>query len=289
VAEEARRELAERLVAELVAIGRGACGITDATIEAERDETVREILAALLMLHEDLAWQKEERTRADEARRQLMAFVLHDLNNQIAAAISNSYYLAELAGLTGEARDAGRELRDAMRTMGRMVANLREIADAEEGRLRPSLAVVELTPLIEEVRSQHVARAADIAVAVAPAVRAVRTDASMLRRVLENLVDGAVAVSSDGEAVRVEADPQDGGASFELSVSDLGPAIATEHREILFDRRGRLAPHDAVKRRSRGLGLAYCRLATEALGGRIWVEDNRPKGCVFRLRLPRAL
>lgn len=40
-----------------------------------------------------------------------------------------------------------------------------------------------------------------------------------------------------------------------------------------------------VARTSRGLGLAFCRLAVVAHGGAIWVEDGQP-GVVFCVRLP---
>ena len=44
----------------------------------------------------------------------------------------------------------------------------------------------------------------------------------------------------------------------------------------------------ALARDSRGLGLTFCKLAVEAHGGRIWIEDAAP-GAVFCARLPHGL
>ena len=62
-----------------------------------------------------------------------------------------------------------------------------------------------------------------------------------------------------------------------------------QERGKIFDRFVRLerdAEHHA--RVSSGLGLSFCRIAVEAHGGRIWVEDNEPAGSCFCVALPGA-
>ena len=34
-----------------------------------------------------------------------------------------------------------------------------------------------------------------------------------------------------------------------------------------------------------GMGLTLCKSIIEAHGGRIWVEDNHPRGAVFRFEI----
>jgi signal transduction histidine kinase len=43
----------------------------------------------------------------------------------------------------------------------------------------------------------------------------------------------------------------------------------------------------ASSRSGRGLGLTFCRVAMEAHGGQIWIENAAP-GCIFALRIPDA-
>jgi len=72
----------------------------------------------------------------------------------------------------------------------------------------------------------------------------------------------------------------------EIRVQDAGSGIPPAMRESIFDRFVQVESKDrAVTRSGRGLGLAFCRLAVEAHGGRIWVEDADP-GAVFCVRLP---
>jgi signal transduction histidine kinase len=72
----------------------------------------------------------------------------------------------------------------------------------------------------------------------------------------------------------------------ELRVADTGRGVPLEMRERIFDPFVQVESKDrSVSRSGRGLGLAFCRLAVEAHGGRIWVEDANP-GAVFCLRLP---
>jgi signal transduction histidine kinase len=67
-------------------------------------------------------------------------------------------------------------------------------------------------------------------------------------------------------------------------VSDTGPGISPEVRERLFQKfvSGQEFGHGS------GLGLAFCKLAVEAHGGRIWVDDKAGQGTKIRFTLPVA-
>jgi NtrC-family two-component system sensor histidine kinase KinB len=70
------------------------------------------------------------------------------------------------------------------------------------------------------------------------------------------------------------------------TVLDMGPGIPVKNRETIFERFTQLGG----RRRGAGLGLAFCRLAIQAHGGRIWVEDNpRGRGSAFSFTLPVVL
>lgn len=90
-------------------------------------------------------------------------------------------------------------------------------------------------------------------------------NAEVLRSVLEHLVDNAETPAE----LAVIAEP----TAVLFRIADRGAGIPHAQRESVFDARVRA-------------GLAYCRAAVEAFGGRIWIEDNAPTGAVYCFLLP---
>jgi signal transduction histidine kinase len=112
----------------------------------------------------------------------------------------------------------------------------------------------------------------------------VRVDTDMLRRVCINLIDNAVKYTpgSGSGSVTVTAQVQNNEAY--IHIADTGPGIPESERTRIFDKFARIQRTGAPK--GLGLGLAFCRLAIEAHGGRIWVEANGNQGSVFIFTLP---
>jgi signal transduction histidine kinase len=115
-----------------------------------------------------------------------------------------------------------------------------------------------------------------------PAV--VEGDRDLLRRVLENLVDNACKYTNEGGVISIRTRRE--AKSIKVEVVDDGPGIPAEARERVFDKYVQLGERRA--RSSRGLGLAFCKLAIEAHGGHIWVQDNQPHGARFCIELDAA-
>lgn len=107
-------------------------------------------------------------------------------------------------------------------------------------------------------------------------------DQDMIRRVLVNLINNALKYSPRRGQVRVIATRQR--ESIKFSVSDQGPGILPEYQRRIFEKFARVQYEGVPK--GVGLGLAFCRLAVEAHGGRIWVESTPDQGSIFSFTLP---
>lgn len=109
----------------------------------------------------------------------------------------------------------------------------------------------------------------------------VAVDVSLLSRVLRNLVDNAVRFTPQGGRVAVSVRESRTAPGVEVAVEDDGPGIPGDLQERLF---GEFVT-GARPESGTGLGLAYCRLAVQAHGGRIEV-DSSGRGSTFRVVLP---
>ena len=78
---------------------------------------------------------------------------------------------------------------------------------------------------------------------------------------------------------------QEGTDWISIAVADSGPGIPEEYREKIFERFAQI-PGRRSRRRGSGLGLAFCQLAVEAHGGRIWVDSPPENGSIFSFMLP---
>ncbi len=228
----------------------------------------------------DLAFR--ELTELNQFKQSLMGMIVHDLKNPINTILMLSSIPVS---------ESNRQLiNNAGRQMLNLVLNILDVQKFEETVVVPKREEVELLPWMREVIGQ---------VALAAAHRGIRIyldiqeqlrgwfDPEMLARVFANLLTNAIKFSpNEGEIhVRLTSDPE---YNLIAQVSDQGPGIAPEYRDLIFQKFGQALPRQLGQIRSTGLGLAYCRLAIEAHGGSIWVEGDVGKGSVFVFRLPEA-
>jgi signal transduction histidine kinase len=224
----------------------------------------------------------------ERKRNALTSFLVHDLKNPLAVIQMSADYCLAVASVTPPIRGAVADIAQAVATLDRMVLDMLDVSRSDDSRLAVYREPVDVGALAAVVVAAMRPLAADRRLAIAVEDRAcapVLVDRELVRRLIANLVDNAVKYAPAGTEVGVEVDLRE--AKLELCVRDLGKGIAPEAREHVFDRYARAEPAgDGNRGRSRGLGLAFCRLAAEAHGGRIWIEDNAPAGAVFCVELP---
>jgi signal transduction histidine kinase len=241
--------------------------------------------------HELIRSQHDAVIRAQERKEELINLVVHDLKNPIASILANAHFLVREPNLSEDAREASRDIHEAADSMQRMVLNLLDISRSEQGALVPRLSDVDVPSLLNEVLGVMSRRADErqqkISVELSPRVKRHVVDRDLLLRLLENLLDNALKYSPPGGTIKIEASTADG--YLEFCIRDEGPGIPGAYRERIFEKYVQLEDNTvSLARTSRGLGLVFCRLAAEAHGGRIWAEDNEPRGTAFRLRLRAA-
>lgn len=235
---------------------------------------------------ERLRQQRDALLRQNLLREQLADFLVHDLKNPVNTLDLHAQLLLREGTLSARGRDSVGMIRQEVRVMLRLIQDLLDLSKAEEGQVAPRRSPVALEALLEEVVHEQGLRAEERGVAVRVACEPVTVslDRAMIRRVVENLLENALRYTPPGSAVRVEVTRE--AEQIELRVADAGPGIPPGLRDRVFDRFVRVEqPGDAGDHVGRGLGLAFCKLAVEAHGGSIRVEDAAP-GAIFSVRLP---
>jgi two-component system sensor histidine kinase/response regulator len=248
---------------------------------------LRRMNAELREHYELVRRQRDDLMRLTLQKERLSSFVVHDLKNPVNSLDLHAQLLLRQPDLPPRARESVLHIRAEARSLLRLILNLLDISKSEEGRLTPRLAPVALEPLSAEIVDafEMRAQAARVTLKRGLSVDSVVADADLLRRVLENLIDNGLRHAPAGSVLTLSSVRREGGV--ELRVADQGRGIPAEQREKIFEAFVQGSTEQQLTRSGRGLGLTFCRLAVQAHGGNIWVEDANP-GAAFCVLLPDA-
>ncbi len=226
----------------------------------------------------------------EKVRDDLMKMIVHDLKTPLTTVLATLEMLVEgdLGELSELQRRAARDAELKANELLGLIEDLLEIARIEEAAIHLDLETIEpdvfLRGLVSDWELRLQQESARVSVEVATGTPSLRADAGLLRRVFGNLIQNALIHSSESVVLSLSARAQAGFVLF--TVADNGPGIPPEFHGAIFQKFARVkAPH-APRVRSSGLGLAFCRLAVEAHGGRIWVQSSEGTGSAFHIQLP---
>ncbi|MCB0163212.1 MAG: ATP-binding protein [Anaerolineae bacterium] len=115
----------------------------------------------------------------------------------------------------------------------------------------------------------------------------VQADPRLLSRVIDNLLNNAFKYTNTDGTIELLAVRH--GELLHISIRDDGQGIPPEYQQKIFDNFFQVTDAKGVPiRKGTGLGLAFCRLAVEAHGGKIWVVSTPGQGSTFIFTLPLA-
>lgn len=276
-------------------LGGAARGLRDAAIRfgdggefVGPDDAPREladISVELTRSGERLRAAAERERRLEESRRQLVAWVSHDLRTPLAGIRAMAEALED-----GIASDPSRyhvQMRTEIDRMVTMVDDLFELSRIHAGTLQLTLETVELGDVVSDViaGADPIARAKRVRLGgEVDAHSLVRGDAGALARVVSNLVMNAIRHTPADGAVIVEATAAE--RAITLTVTDACGGIAEDDLAHVFDvawRSGNARTPGADI--GAGLGLAIVKGLVEAHHGTVTVRNHHP-GCRFAVTIP---
>ena len=223
----------------------------------------------------------EERA-AQRLREDLTRMLVHDLRNPLAATSAAAQLLQMDSSMDrGLLTDIIR--RNTQQALA-LVSNILDVSRLEAGKMPVAAQEIALAPIITAVLGdlQPLAHAAALRLdSTHPSdLPLAHADPILVERILRNLISNALKFTPpDGSvSLDVEAAPH----TLTITVRDTGPGIPPALAPNLFQKFTAGNTHSSGS----GLGLAFCKLAVEAMGGRIWVESEATGSC-FAFTLPR--
>ncbi len=278
----------------IAAVCRGADAIAAGDLSVRVPVAGNDEMAHLAATFNAMAARLEEADRQqrelDQLRRDLIAWVGHDLRTPLASTRVIVEALAD--GMVEDPDTVQRYLRTAQRdiqSLSTLIDDLFALAQLDAGGLRLDRRPVAISDLVSDTLESFHTLAEQRGVAleghVAPGSDPVFVDAQQVSRVLANLVSNALRHTPGSGTVRVAAEPMDG--HVRVAVSDTGEGITPADFPRVFERFYRGEKSRSRSTGGSGLGLAIARGIVEAHGGQIWVESEPVAGASFCFTLPK--
>jgi signal transduction histidine kinase len=220
---------------------------------------------------------------------ELSASITHELYQPLTAILANTETAELLVGGlgtdTGELQEILADIRrddlrasEVIRGLRRMLAK----APVEPHEVNLNEVVSEVFAFLStQASARHVALSTQL---VMPAPR-VSGDRIQLQQVILNLVMNAldaIEAASSGERRVIGRTTLVNDDTAEVSVEDTGPGIPGDRVHLMFE------PFFTTKQAGMGMGLSIARTIVQSHHGRIWAEERRGGGAVFRFSLPLA-
>jgi two-component system sensor histidine kinase/response regulator len=228
----------------------------------------------------------------EKVRDDLMKMIVHDLKSPLTSVLAALEMV--LDGDFGSVNDGQRRaLGDAeakAEDLLALIEDLLEVARIEETSIQLDLQPIAPAALLTEILHEwHMRLAQEEAIAtmdVADETPVFHADKGLVKRVFSNLIQNALTHSPRSVTISLRARPDAASGGVLFTVADNGPGIPQEYHEIIFRKFEQAKTPSTPRVRSSGLGLAFCKLAVDAHGGRIWVQSTEGKGSQFHFTLP---
>ncbi|WP_109832709.1 sensor histidine kinase [Reichenbachiella versicolor] len=207
------------------------------------------------------------------------AMIVHDFKNALNTVISFS-----------EGQPSPLEIRSinqSGKNMLNMVLNILDVQKFENTDVAISQSEHFLDEMIKSVIEQtdFMIEQDNITVHYSSAKKYLcNVDLELMSRVFCNILINALKYSPTNG--RIEIKSKRNGDFVEVSFIDQGPGIPKRMLHRVFEKYTQISPKSSKGIKSTGLGLAFCKMAVEAHGGKVWAESEEGKGATFIVQLP---
>ncbi|MCR5795491.1 MAG: HAMP domain-containing histidine kinase [Solobacterium sp.] len=236
-----------------------------------------------------LNYAKDQLSRVDELRRDLIANVSHDIRTPITDIRAYAEMIQDISGDNPEKRE--KHLNVIIREteyMNRLVNDMSELSMMQSGYYIPVLENVDLAGIIRDVaeRDMQIVNDAGINLVLdVPETLTAYTDELKIAQIISNYLSNAIKHTPAGKTVTVRGFYKDDGETVRVEIIDEGEGIPEEELPGIWDRYQKSSKSFSRSLTSTGLGLAIVKAIADSLHAGYGVQSELHKGSVFWFEL----
>jgi signal transduction histidine kinase len=239
-----------------------------------------------------LMQQRDQLLEVSRLKSEFLANISHELRTPLNAILGYAELMSDgvYGAVNPEQVQSLAGVNESASSLLTLIDQILDLSKVEAGRMKVRMKEVDLNHLVREVVGMSAAltnnRPYDVTEQRPEGPLRVRTDPTMVRQILVNLVSNAIKFTKEGsvELVAQETDTDD----VLVAVRDTGIGIRPEHLEVIFDEFRQVDGSSTRQHGGTGLGLAISKKFASLLGGDIQVQSTPGKGSSFTLVLYKA-
>ena len=231
---------------------------------------------------------KQEAEAANMSKTRFFAAASHDLLQPLNAARLFVSALEAQARAHPEFQELASRIDDSMRAAEELLDDLLDSARLDSGALKPDISSFPIVDLLEELYRQYapLARARNLRLRVVGCREVVRSDRSLLRRIVQNYLSNGLRYTERGGVL---LGCRRRGGEIEIAVYDTGPGIALHQRQAMYAEFSRLEHDSPWGERGLGLGLSICDRLAKLMQHSLSFTSHPGRGSMFGVRVLREV
>lgn len=242
-------------------------------------------------LQKELVNSYEDLKIIEDSRDTFFHWIVHDLKGPLSSLL-NAMQLLDDGSVSNDKEFTTtliKSMQKSIVTMLSLIADILDVSSLEANEMPVSLKTINVSEFAKDFFDQSKLQTDapnrklvfDCKVNNIEAV----TDTKLLYRVMQNIYSNALKYGSNNAEIGFYVDQN--GEYATLSIANEGTLIPDEFKTRIFEKYFQ-TENNKLKKSGNGIGLAFCKLAVEAMDGKIWVEDTKNNGTNFKIALKKT-